>query len=191
MGFPLIIPALAMSAAKMGMGFFQNAKANKINPVYDYKKDKAVGQRLGLAQSLLNSQLPGMSGYQAGINAGMSTAVQNNNIAATNSASAMAGNLAAYQNMLGAQGSLRDKVADWRQNMIQNFNQATDASAQETARENSAMWQKYQADSQAKQQMRQSAWNNIFGGASDALGFGQLASMGMLGKLNKDHFSFK
>lgn len=183
MPIPLIIPALVGAAGKIATGIFQNSKANKIKPVYNYQKSPDVAKRMGLATGLLNSALPGMAGYQAGINSGMSTAVQNVNAASTNSGSALAGSLAAYNTMVGKQGDLRDKVVDWQKSAVANFNSATDAAAQQTAMENQAMLQKYQEDAQAKLATRDSAFGNIFGGITDAIGLAQVKDqLGSIGK---------
>jgi hypothetical protein len=73
-------------------------------------------------------------------------------------------------------------------NLLGNLNNAYGAMTAEADKVYEDQMRKYQIDSQAKAQLRQSGMGNIFGGANDAAGmFMQLGQQGQQNQFNKQY----
>lgn len=153
---------------KIIFGLHQNHLANKINPVFSqYKSSPYAASQLGIAQQLFNAPMAGMQQETQNIQtnqANTNAAVQKN---ATDSGQALS---IATQ----TQGQSNDAYADLALKQEQDklakaniLNQGYDAMTNEGDKVYQSMLQKFQIDKQEQAGLRGSAWNNIFGGASD------------------------
>lgn len=180
MPFPLLAAAgLASSLGKIGLGFLQNSKANKINPQWQqYQANPLAAQMLGTAQNAYNGRMAGAQAEENAIynnQANTQASVERN---ATDSSQALALAMAGQGATNDALNNLQTKEAQNKYNLLGNLNNAYKTNIDEGDKVYNSMLQKYQMDTQAKQQLRSSAFNNIFGGAND------LVSGGLLGMYN-------
>lgn len=179
MPFPILAAAGIASAAKIGLGLLQNAKANKIRPQWQqYQANPLAAQQLGTAQNAYNGRAAGAVQEEQNIfnnQANTQASVERN---ATDSGTALAMAAAGQGGTNDALGKLGIQEAQNKYNLLGNLNQAYGANIAEGDKVYNSMLQKYQMDSGAQQQLRSSAFNNIFGGANDFITAGILGGGG-------------
>lgn len=167
---PLGLAAGLVGAAAKGIfGLFQNAKANEIDPVYKpYETSQYAKDKLGIAGQYLNGRMPGAADIEKNIYGSQANYLKNAERVATDSSQLLAlGGLSQEQtnqsfNQLGLEES------QYKQGMLQNYNQALDTMTNEGDKEFQDMWNKYQMDMDRKAETRNAGWANIFGGFNDA-----------------------
>lgn len=179
MPFPLLLAAGIASAGKIGLGLLQNAKANKIHPQWQqYQANPLAAQQLGTAQNAYNGRMGGAVQEEQNIfnnQANTQASVDRN---ATDSGTALAMAAAGQGSTNDALNKLGIQEAQNKYNLLGNLNQAYGTNIAEGDKVYNSMLQKYQMDSGAQQQLRSSAFNNIFGGANDFITAGILGGGG-------------
>ncbi len=108
---------------------FGNAKANKELKALEgqdptYQSSPYAAQRFGLAQTLLNSRMPGTAQLENDIYGNQSNTVENANRVATNSAQALAVGAGAQGQTNQAFDNLNQEQNQYFQNNLNNYNQA-------------------------------------------------------------------
>jgi hypothetical protein len=184
MPLPLALLAPAVSGLfKVGMGIFQNAKANKITPIdATYKTSQFARDQYGLAKQYLNSRMPGASQQEQNILASQGNTLANYQRNAGDSGQALA--LAA-----ATQGQTNQSFADMgvneaqnKQAMLGNFNQAAGVMIGEGDKVYQDTLRKYNNAVQEKSALRNAAWQNIGAGVNGLTGMAAQYG-GEIGKL--------
>lgn len=164
----LAIVAAVGAAAKIVGGIVQNSKANKIKPQYTpYQPSQGVKDQYGLTQQLYNSRMPGAVQEEQNIMKTQANTVANAERAATDSGQLLSiGSLAqgASNNAFNQLGQDEAQDKYHRYDLLEG---AKDDMTREGDKVYADMMQKYQMDAQQKTALRNSAWQNIFGGISD------------------------
>lgn len=176
---PLSIAGGVLSLGKAAFGLFQNAKANDINPVYTpYQVSQYAKDQLGTAQQMFNGRMAGASSEERNINAAQSDTQASVDRNATSSAQALAMATAGQGQADAGFNNLQVKEEQNKYGMLSNLNNAYATMTREGDKVYQDKLNKYQMDVAAKNGLRSSAMNNIFGGASDALSFGIMGNKG-------------
>lgn len=170
MFLPLILGGAA-AAAKMATGFFQNAKANQIDPKYTpYQVSPYAKQQLDLAKTMFGGRMFGAPELEQNILASQSNYLNNVNRNASDSGQALAmGALAQGQTNQNFQ-DLQIQELQNKYNMLNNLNQGYQGMIEEGDKVYQDMINKYQIDMEQKNALRDSAFSNIFGGVNDIAG---------------------
>ncbi len=181
-------PAMAIGAGISGLssigklifGISQNKKANKINPQWqEYTTSPFAQRRLGLAQQLFNSRMPGASALERNIFANQGNTLNSINRNATNSAQALALAGSAQGQTNAAFDQLGIREAQNKLAMLGNMNEGYEGMVREGDKTHQNKLLKYQIDKQDQAALRNSAWQNIFGAANDMAGAASTFGMGM------------
>lgn len=163
------------------VGAHQNKLANKIHPVWNqYQTNPYAKMQLGLAENLFNGEMPGEQQERqsiAGAQSNYNAAIDRN---ATDSGQALALASGAQTVANNAYSNLGSKVADYKLTTANNLNKAYGTMVNEGDKVYQSMLQKYQMDSEAKAALRNSAYQNIFGGLNDLSGSAFLGGNQML-----------
>ncbi len=184
---PFLIPAITQSIsaiAKIGLGIKQNRMANKIKPVRtDYQVSPYAKNQLGLANQLFNGRMAGASNMEQNILASQGNMMASVGRNATDGSQALSMAAAAQgqtdQSMAGlGMAEAQNKIA-----MLGNLNQANQGMTMELDKVYQDKLSRYQEDVQAKNALRNAAWQNFGGAMSDASSLGMQA--GYQGWFNK------
>lgn len=158
----------AVDIGKILFGISQNSKANKINPVFNqYQTSPYAKAQLGIAQQLFNAPMAGVQTETQNIQANQANtnaAVQRN---ATDSGQALAIAAQTQGQSNDAYSNLQLKEEQDKLAKVNLLNQGYDAMTNEGDKVYKSMLDKFQIDKQEQAGLRGSAWQNIFGGASD------------------------
>ena len=146
-----------LGAGKALFGLYQNIKANEINPEYD---DSFLRKNVGMYQNLFNGRMAGATNLENNIANAQQNTISNAQRGATDASQALA--LAS-----ASQGTANQAYNDLQTKEAQNKYAMADHLSNAYTQMNNQLMQKYQMDSQAKAATRNSAWQNIFGGAND------------------------
>lgn len=164
------------SLLKIPFGIHQNHLANQIDPQYHaYQTSPYAKQELGTAQQLFNGRMFGAADQERNIGASQAQFVNNAQNNATDSSQLLAlGGLSQGQSN-NAYQNLQIQEGQNKYNLLGNLNQAYQTMVGEGDKVYQDQMQKYQMDTQQKEELKNSAFANIFGGIGD------LSSLGIMG----------
>lgn len=176
------------SIGKLIFGGSQNKKANQINPQWqEYTTSPFAQRRLGLAQQLFNSRMPGAASVERNIFTNQGNTLNSINRNSTNSAQALALAGATQGQTNEAFEQLGTQEAQNKMAMLGNLNEGYEGMTREGDKMHQNKLLKYQIDKQDQSALRNSAWQNIFGAGNDIAGmFGTLGQGQQQNKFWKD-----
>lgn len=157
-------------------GKYQNKLANKINPVRtDYAISPYAKNQLGLAQQLYNGRMFGAPQLEQNIFAAQGNTMASVNRNATDASQALAMAAATQGQTNQALANLGLQEAQNKYQMLGNLNNAYGNMTNEMDKVYRDKMMKYQEDIQAKNALRNAAWQNM------GAGFNQFQNAGMTG----------
>ena len=173
------------SLFKIGMGIKQNSLANKIKPQFDqYVTSPFAKQQLGTAQNLFNGRMAGAGALENNIYGNQASTQSNINRNTTSSAQALGLAAGVQGNTNDAFQNLQIQEAQNKTNMLGNLNQAYGQMIGEGDKVHQSKMEKFNIDTQQQAALRNSAFQNMFGGANDIAG--AAATLGQQGQ--QDNF---
>lgn len=193
MPFPLLAAGLLTGGlgalGKIGAGLFQNSEANKIDPVYNpYETSEYAKSQLGLAQQLFGGRMFGAGDLEKNIMASQAGFNQNVNRNATDSSQALALGALGQGQSNNAFQNLQIQEQQNKYGLLDNLNNAYQTMTNEDWKVYQDMMKKYEIDMGQKNDLRESSWQNIWGGVSD-IGGGliQAGTAGLFGGGNNQN----
>lgn len=168
---------------KIGLGIFQNLKANKIKPQWEqYQTNPYAQKRLGAANNLFNSRMAGAAEMERNIFSNQASAIGNVNKNATDASQALAAASGIGANTNQAFGQLQNAEMQNKYAMLNNLNNAYAQMIGEGDKVHNSKMQKFQMDTAQKNALRNSGINNIFSGIDSIdAAIQQVAGMAMGG----------
>ena len=145
----------------------------KQNP--EYRQNPLAQQRLGMAQSLFNSRMPGAAAFAQGIQTGTAGAMENIKRAATNPAQILAAGAATMGQAGEQMNELQKSEAAYQQQQYQNLAAAQEGAIQESDKEFQDRARRFQEKVQAQgviAQNRQAAWGSLANLGGQVAGLG-------------------
>jgi CRISPR/Cas system CMR-associated protein Cmr1 (group 7 of RAMP superfamily) len=150
---------------KIGLGIFQNIKANKIKPKWEqYQTNPYAQKRLGAANNLFNSRMAGAAEMERNLFSNQASAIGNVNKNATDASQALAAASGIGANTNQAFGQLQNAEMQNKYAMLNNLNQAYAQMVNEGDKVHNSKMQKFQMDTAQKNALRNSGIQNIFSG---------------------------
>jgi hypothetical protein len=168
----------------------RNAKKIKVPEREMFKTTAAMKQQAGLAQNMLNSQMPGQAEAQRGIYTNVANQVQGARLAATDGSQLLAAGAQAQMGANNAMLAQQQQQAGWNQAMMQNWNSAMQGLNQQQVME----WQDKMDWRNELQQRRdaysQSSRDGLIGGIALLSGAANNAARGVYGSKMQKAFSW-
>jgi hypothetical protein len=130
----------------------------------EYQQNPLAQQRLGLAQSLFNSRMPGAAAFAQGIQTGAAGAMENAKRVATNPAQLLATGAATMGQAGEQMADLQKNEAAYQQQQYQNLSAAQEGAIQESDKAYQDKIRRFQEKVQAAgvaAQNRQAAWGSL------------------------------
>lgn len=152
-------------------GAHQNKLANQIHPVYSaYQSSPYAAAQLGTALNAYNGRMAGASTEESNIAASQAQYQNAVDANATSGSQALALGALNQGKANQAYGQLGVDEAQNKYNLLNNLNAGYGAMVKEGDKLYQDAWQKYQSDVQAKTNLRNSAYQNMFGALNDLSG---------------------
>lgn len=189
MSFVAIGIGVGTAAIKVGMGIHQNKLASGINvPEANYTVSPYAKSILEQAQTLQNSEMPGLQQAQNNIAGNQSNAIGSINRNASSGAQALALLAATQGNTNAAFNQLRGQQQNYFMNMLQNLNSANRVMINEGDKVYQSDLRNRQEAIGEKNALRGAATQNIGGGLNDLTNYAFLGDqMGVLGGGKKNN----